>query len=122
ALLGGAGSVRGGRFHWGFKRLPPQNTNGRVCGKESVCVCWAGHWYIITTHPDTHSHTHTHTHTHTDTHPHSHTHTHTHTQGSRCVANMTRTHTHTHTHTRSEEHTSELQSHLYLVSRPVLEY
>src|SRR4029434_5751376 len=30
-------------------------------------------------------------------------------------------HTHTHTHTRSEEHTSELQSHLNLVCRLLLE-
>src|SRR4029434_6773161 len=31
------------------------------------------------------------------------------------------THTHTHTHTRSEEHRSELQSHLNLVCRLLLE-
>src|SRR4029434_11362221 len=40
-----------------------------------------------------------------------HTHTHTHTQ--MC--------THTWRHSRSEEHTSELQSHLTLVCRPLLE-
>src|SRR4029434_11339259 len=34
---------------------------------------------------------------------------------------MNFTHTHTHTHTRSEEHTSELQSHLNLVCRLLLE-
>src|SRR4029434_3162454 len=33
----------------------------------------------------------------------------------------THRHTYTHTHTRSEEHTSELQSHLNLVCRPLLE-
>src|SRR4029434_10184199 len=50
-------------------------------------------------------------------------HTHTHTG----ILTVTDTHTHTHTytlthtHTRSEEHTSELQSHLNLVCRLLLE-
>src|SRR4029434_11355230 len=43
------------------------------------------------------THSHNHTHTHTDRHPHA------------------------YTHRRSEEHTSELQSHLNLVCRPLLE-
>src|SRR4029434_3197722 len=47
------------------------------------------------------SHTHTHTHTHTEVHVY--------------------THTHAHTEVRSEEHTSELQSHLNLVCRLLLE-
>src|SRR4029434_11345767 len=34
---------------------------------------------------------------------------------------ITHTHRHTHTHTRSEEHTSELQSHLNLVCRLLLD-
>src|SRR4029434_11355978 len=48
------------------------------------------------------SHTHTHMRTNIQTHRHTHT----------------RKHTHTH---RSEEHTSELQSHLNLVCRPLLD-
>src|SRR4029434_630352 len=93
-----------------------------------MCPC---HRYTFTN-----THTHTHTHTHTDTlsltHTQTHTDTHTHTQ------THTDTHTHTHTHThrwshvsvcclmrshdrRSEEHTSELQSHLNIVPRLLLE-
>src|SRR4029434_383530 len=65
-----------------------------------------------------------------------HTHTHTHTHSHTLTLTLTLTHTHTHTHThgiarcfgliwcrcnRSEEHTSELQSHLNLVCRLTLE-
>src|SRR4029434_6692389 len=94
------------------------------------------------THTHTHTHTHKHTvyctqkhksvnmlsiaplhrwtHTHTHTHKHAHTHTHTHTLLGciyciilfSCVIC-----TGTHWHLRSEEHTSELQSHLNLVCR-----
>src|SRR4029434_11339797 len=46
---------------------------------------------------------------------HTHTHTHTHTHPYTCR------YLRVHTHTRSEEHTSELQSHLNLVCRLLLE-
>src|SRR4029434_3390934 len=89
----------------------------------------------------THTHTNTHTHTHTHTHQHTHTHTrHTHSP------QTTTAHPHTHTHQKNthifflmirrpprstlfpyttlfrstEEHTSELQSHLNLVCRLLL--
>src|SRR4029434_9330679 len=84
------------------------------------------------THTDTHTHTHTHTpqtrthtntkkHTPTQTHAHTHTRTHKHTLYilaqtlCMCHSNHIYTNTYTHIkHSRSEEHTSELQSHLNL--------
>src|SRR4029434_1203698 len=88
-------------------------------------------------HTETHRHKHTHTHTHTCAH--THTHTHTHTRARAHAPARAHTHTHTHTHTqlfeyakkmsdgmmalaRSEEHTSELQSHLNLVCRLLREH
>src|SRR4029434_11327287 len=65
-------------------------------------------------------HTHT-TYTHTQTHTHTHTHTYTHTTHTHHTHRHTHIHTYTHTLTRSEEHTSELQSHLNLVCRLLLE-
>src|SRR4029434_9877733 len=81
------------------------------------------------THSHIHIHTnpHTHTHTHTCVYTHTHTHTNMHTQACAHIHTHVFTHTHTHKHThpgdasqcvlRSEEHTSELQSHLNLVCR-----
>src|SRR4029434_997774 len=83
-------------------------------------------------HSSTHRHTHTHAHslsfflmirrpprstlfpytTLFRSHPHTHTNSYEHTH--------THTHTQTHMNTRSEEHTSELQTHLYLVCRLLL--
>src|SRR4029434_11318730 len=61
-------------------------------------------------------HTHTHTHTHTLSISASHRHTHTHTLS---VSGLF--YKHHLEHLRSEEHTSELQSHLNLVCRLLLE-
>src|SRR4029434_7033589 len=78
---------------------------------------WVEACYCVQTrqrpHEDCIAHICTHTHKYvTQTHTHKHTHT-----------NMSHKHTHTHTRTlmcRSEEHTSELQSHLHLVCRLLL--
>src|SRR4029434_5150053 len=70
----------------------------------------------------THIHAHTKTHTHTQTHIRTHTcmHAHTDTHTPTCTHRHTQTHTHSHRERfRSEEHTSELQSHVNLVC-PVL--
>src|SRR4029434_10032442 len=91
--------------------------------------------FKVQTYRLTHVHVHVHTHTtqHNTTHT-QHTHTHTTTQNTHTTHTHTHIHTHTHTHTqqhntthtymmeiiskhRSEEHTSELQSHLNLVCR-----
>src|SRR4029434_7011892 len=70
------------------------------------------HTHTLTlTHTHTHSHTHTHRHTHT--HTHTHTHSHSFSNSNQCIFNRTSY--------RSEEHTSELQSHLNLVCRLLLE-
>src|SRR4029434_6933811 len=85
--------------------LPSKEDRGEMKGWLST----------ISLHVHTHTHTHTHTHisTSTDTQVTTHTHTHTHTH--------TYTHIYVNGYTRSEEHTSELQSHLNLVCRPLRE-
>src|SRR4029434_6037752 len=101
-------------------------------------LCFQSH-----THARTHTHVHTHPHMHTRTRTHAHARTHTprlrriHPYSymlnkhdmqlweslNSCAVTFTHTHARaqTHTHTRSEEHTSELQSHLNLVCRLLID-
>src|SRR4029434_2648326 len=70
------------------------------------------------THTPTHRHTHQQRHqceTHTPTHTHTHTYTHTHTSVRATSLNHAHTQRHNLITSRSEEHTSELQSHMHIV-------